>query len=311
MTMRFGRTMLSRAQHAPLPGTPEEPPNVAAQLPTNRPRHTIPLGTLLWRGVRALRHPHEAFRTIRADEQVPFLRLLLLMVAWGAPYALLHFRTIGRHWLWQSPPRIAWCLLLTFMLVAPTNWFLGSIGLRQVARWLKRPVTAEYAEIAAFYLWIVWALMPLVDVVHWFGWRARGLRVPLPGGFYLSFVAHAAWAFAFPWIVLELTAFFVDRLQGERHCLLKSLGLSVGLLIVVRGLWEPLFGLLCLASQRLAPAYYVGDWWFVMVGSGVGVVMGCTWRTVLRGGGIRTTVLRGALACAAVLLLAWPFRYPR
>ena len=267
----------------------------------------LPLHQLIRRALGAMVRPLQAFRAIRDDERLPNGRLIGFTLVWGAVYAVLHFHVMNGNWLWEDPPGIGRCRFLTFVLAGPCNWLVASFGLWHLARWFKRPMAIERAEIIAFYLWMVWALMPLIDLVHLAGVPRWSLQTPLP--LRVSFVAHASWLFAFPVILAELWAFFYDVVGDRAHRLLRSLALGLGLLIVVRVVLEPVPEHLAQLWRWGFPEQAVGDWWITVILQGLTMSIIGAWRWTERGGARGRAVTAALIGIAAVLLAVQPLRY--
>ncbi len=262
---------------------------------------------LVEQALRAVRHPQQAFGALREDEHVPRGGLIVFMLAWGAMYAVLHFHVMNRNWLWQDPPGIGRCRFLAFFLGAPTAWFLASLGLWQTSRWLKRPISLEQAEVSAFYLWAVWALMPVIDSIHLLGIPNWTVETPLP--WRVSFVGHVSWLFAFPIIIAELTAFFHCTVGRGAYTLWRSIALSVGVLAAARLGLEPVPQLLCRLWQQLFPPNLPGDWWVIVVLIGIIWSAGGAWRWILQGGAKWKAVALAMVGVSLVLAAVQPLRY--
>lgn len=198
----------------------------------------IPLPELLGRMVRAMVRPDRAFADIRSHERIPCCAWLLVALAGGLVYALLHFRVVDDRWLWSYSSLWFSTRLLNALLASPGNWLLAVCGIKVIARLCGKPVTVQWAEVAACYLWWPWAIMPLVDVLHpLFGIPSYSVAVPsflrVPGvsG---SLVWHVAWLVAFPCLLAELTALFGFLLAGVRGRWGWAVGLAVACLGTAR-----------------------------------------------------------------------------
>ena len=251
----------------------------------------IPLRELFRRSGWALVQPGAALRAIRDEERVPVGRLLGLLTVWGGVYAVLHMRTVGHSWLWRLP--YGFVIWFEFLLLSPTIWLVGAWGLWQLARLARHPVSRSRCEIAALPLWLAWAHMPLVDLVHLAGvqvwsvpWQVGSLRVFLLG--------HASWMTAFPLIIWLLTAALRDVVGLTRWPALWRILLATGLLAAARLVVEPSIDVLYeLLSRRQVPLTSTWPIALVLTAS----LAGLTGRWHLR----RRTVTRHTIAALAML----------
>ena len=192
---------------------------------------------LLQEAFAALVIPHRAFSRIPGDARINYRVVIPLMALWGVPYALLHFRAMDGLWIVSRGPEYWRWRVMTFVLGSLVNWLLATVAIASLS-WLRRwPLSFTQCEIAAFYLWTVWALMPLVDVVHFFGVSRVNYSLLLPGGHRVSFIAHASWLFAFPVLCMELVVLFRRAL---RYSWLEGILLAIAMLLLSRGLLEVL-----------------------------------------------------------------------
>ncbi len=192
----------------------------------------------------ALVRPGRAFSRIGAQARPPYVRLAALVAAWGVPYAILHFRFMEGQWM-----RLAWPLLpivrarlLAFVSVSLMNWLLAGVVVALIARLARRPMPQGRCDVAGFYLWMVWALMPLADSAAFVGFRPWSIVLPFPHDVPLILIGHAAWFFAFPLLVVELLCcarFFLGLSWGRGA---GALLLAVFLVVAARMLVEPMPG---------------------------------------------------------------------
>jgi hypothetical protein len=193
-------------------------------------------------GWRAIWDPARVLRRVPERPVLPYGWLISCLTLWGIPYAFLHFRAMENVWLFQRWPyeseQSVW-RLLTFVVGSGEVWLIGVVGLAVAARLMRRAIPLERLEVAAVFLWVLWALMPLADTVHIvFDLPRRYVAVPLPWGGHRSFIAHASWLVAFPAILWLLTA-VLRAWFGVRSWWL-ALGLSAVALVGCRGIIEPM-----------------------------------------------------------------------
>lgn len=192
--------------------------------------------TLVTEGCAAIVRPRRVFERIPATARLNRWVLVPCLALWGVPYAHVHFRAMEGVWMAGrlSPETVGW-RTVTFMLFSVSNWLLASTALVIMSR-RGRAFSVGQCEVAACYLWLVWALMPLVDLLHLFGIPRRNVILPLPFGQHLEFMGHAAWLVAGPVLLAEVTV-LVRLLRGFRVWL--SVLAAVGMLLVGRVGLEP------------------------------------------------------------------------
>ncbi len=240
---------------------------------------TLRLHALMQRSLTAMLHPRQAFQNIEDEVRVPYLIVVPFMVGWGAFYAILHFRFMNGDWLWQDPLGIGRCRFLVFVVGSPTVWMLGSLGLWHFARWMGKPMSLAEADKESLKLWLVWAVMPVVDLVHLAGLPKYTLQ--LPGPWPVVFITHASWLVAFPMIVWQLSGFLRSRWHSSRGHLWVPAAMAVGILVVARVIFEPLPQMLCRLWQWLIPSQFPGDWWMILVLSGLILSIGSSLRAAI------------------------------
>lgn len=235
---------------------------------------------LLREGLCAIRRPAQVFGRLPEDAGLDHRVVIPLMMAWGLPYACLHFRAMEGVWLfgrWASQSEQVLWRVLTFVLGSVLVWLMGVVGLGLAARLTRRPIPLARLEVAAVFLWMLWALMPLVDTVHiLFELPRRYVALPLPWGGHRGFIAHASWVVAFPAILWVLTG-LLRAWFGVRSWA-AALGLSAGALAGCRLLVEPVAILLgqalsgegshaniwkahVLSALATLPLWWAARWW--------------------------------------------------
>ncbi|MBS3903625.1 MAG: hypothetical protein KGZ30_04625 [Anaplasmataceae bacterium] len=161
----------------------------------------IKLPELLRRSLRTLLYPRQSFRDISSEEEVDHKKVTPFVIAWGGIFITLNFGIAQGASLFQfghflvTIPSIA---IYSYLL-----WQLGSLSFYLLAKLLEKDLVFHKAEIAAFYLWFVWAIMPFFDLPH--------LLFNIPFLFIWGIGAHLSWLFAFPWLAI-LTYFLLKEL---------------------------------------------------------------------------------------------------
>jgi hypothetical protein len=200
------------------------------------PSQPLTLGRLLLHSGGAVLHPVRAFQHLRNDARPPYIAMVCFLIGWGGVFSILHFLTVDHRGLWTYDREGQAARLLTFVLGSPSVWLLGSLGVWTLAKVCRHPVSVGWADTAAFYLWTVWALMPVIDCIHLFGLPTRSVAVP---GISQALLGHASWV-VFPVILVELTALFAILLRGRRRWWLLAPLSAVGGLLFARLILEPL-----------------------------------------------------------------------
>ena len=190
--------------------------------------------------------------------------------------------------------------VMTFVVASAANWYHATDVLA-ILSWIKRwPLTISQCMIAACYLWLVWALMPLIDTVHLLGLSGHNYIFSLPKLGRVSFLWHAAWLVVFPVIVAEL--FCVFR-YGFRCSMVESLVLMITIPCVVRVLFEPLS---LRTMERLTQFGWHGTIWQVNTfHAGLGLWQAWCALQWLSRPRWWSTALYGSAFFAGVLLLIW------
>ncbi len=218
------------------------------------------IGWLVREGLTAVLRPGRVMARIPAAGRLPYGWLLVLLATWGMVYAFLHFRAMEGvwptvRWSWSWHHAGLW-RVLTFVGGSVVNWLMAAVALSTLSWWRRWPLSVAQCDIAAFYLWCVWALMPLVDLIHLFGVPTRVIFLPLmiresP----LALIAHASWWFAFPVLAVELCVLFRSRF---RLPVLGAVGIGLGLLAAGRLVFETLP--VWTAPRLAAQGWLINEW---------------------------------------------------
>lgn len=254
---------------------------------------------LLADGWCAIWRPARVLARIPERPALPYGRLVVCMTLWGIPYAFLHFRAMEGVWLWEHwNVSLARWRTVAFMVISVNVWLLASLGPALLARLLRRPVPQGRLDVAAFYLWMVWALMPLADAPHLLlGWPRRNLILPLPVGGHLEFMAHTAWLVAFPLLIWQ-TACVLQSLLGLRRWL-PALLAAASMVLCCRVLLEPMIMVLWGLGQR--QGWMLGPWQAHALCAAAMLVVACAVRWWLANHQLAAkTALRAAVAAVVV-----------
>lgn len=267
------------------------------------PRDIIPIRELIRRAGWAMVQPHRAFRAIRADETVSYPRLVAMLLMGGAWFIFWHTRFVVGHWMWElyyEP-----IILLSYVLVSVGDWLLASHGLHVLSRWLGRPVPLQTTDIAAFYLWCVWALMPVFDLPHAFGLKTAYVIAVSP--FVNTFNAHLSWLVAFPILCAQL--YFVLRDLLRVRAMWAAALLAAAIFVVCRFVLEPVFSVYqwVVGHFDIQQNFWVAQHYLV----GLGVVALVCWRLLLGGQSVGR-VIAGLLLGSGVFLggSVWALQQP-
>lgn len=239
------------------------------------PPDVIPLRQLIRRAGWAMVQPHRAFCALRPEEAAPYPALILTLLLGGVWFIFGHTRLVVGQWLWElyyEP-----IVVISYVLVSLGSWLLASHGLYVLSRWGGQPIALRTADIAAFYLWFVWALMPVFDVPHAFGLRTHYVIAVPP--FVNTFNAHLSWLVAFPILCVQLYC-ALRCLCGVRSPGRAALAAG-GLLVLSRFVIEPVFSVYqwCAGRVALQQSFWVDQYYLV----GFAVVSLVGWRLLLLG----------------------------
>ena len=161
----------------------------------------------LWRNsFYGLVHPVRALRAIPWDVQLSYLRILLMIMALGVLWGVLHYRVVNEFWVFRIPWWAAALALLAFAVAPITAWAMVGGGLYGLARILRRPVSLAWCDAAAYRLWLVWFVSLLFDMLHLNSWiRTFDVWLPTPFG-RMTMLVHAGWFFMLPMFIIQLLA---------------------------------------------------------------------------------------------------------
>ena len=186
----------------------------------------IPSNLLFKRACLALIKPHRVFPLIKAGERINYFAVIPLMVVWGYCYGILHFLAIHGKWPWQifSTPSSVRGVFLAFTFGSVTNWLMAFWGF-----FLLKEITKRNA---CFYVWFLWAVMPLVDFVHRLGIiPLHSFVLPIIGSGYREiFVFHISWLL-FPVLIVQV--FFILKYLVGPIFSNKGIVIAVNVLLAV------------------------------------------------------------------------------
>ncbi len=262
------------------------------------------LTALLRHAFRALLNPRRILDGVPPGVRVPYTAVVLLMMLWGAAYAYLHFHAMEGVWLFQRyyGSLIFSGKVLTFALGSLTNWLLATVALAAVSSWRRWPLTLGQCEVAAFVLWTVWAVMPLLDQLHpLLHIPRRTFVLMLPWGAHLEFIGHVGWLFAFPVLCAQLAN--VCR-RGLGVSWAGSLALAFGMLALGRMILETL--VIHTQARLLVHGWHVNVWVLSAAHAALGLAQWGSMRLWL-GGERRWPVwsVGGVAAAGGWVLLLW------
>ena len=226
----------------------------------------IPTRQLLLRAVRAFILPHKVIPSIKNDERLNYWLVIPSLLAWGYCYGFLHFRFIHKIWIWKVfPPDMVRNIVLTFTISSLGCWLMTICGFWFLAQGFKREVTVYQLEVAAFLIWFLWALMPVVDALHLLNFPMRTFLLGRFKSGTVILMGHAGWL-VFPFMVLEL--FFICKvLIGFRNSpWFKNLFLAIGIVLFTRLVVESVGELFVSALANLGTGL---QFWGVYVWLGI------------------------------------------
>ncbi len=212
----------------------------------------VPTCLLLRRALRALTAPRRAFVAIRPGESLRFATAVPVLLAGGLFFFVFHSRFVVGTWVWQLP--YAPMILAQYAMAGVWNWLIGGIVLHYVFRHFapRRPSSGEI-DVAVFYLWVTWALMPLLDVPHLFGVPTLPLVQRLPWRHFM--LGHLSLLLTTPVRAVQL--FFLLRALGRMRRA-PAAALAAAMALGSRFLVEPSGALFFLVAERLG--YHMNFW---------------------------------------------------
>lgn len=127
---------------------------------------------LIKNALRAMIFPHKVFREIKTDDEINYKAVIPLMMLWGFLYIQLHYLIAHGEPL---PPALGLAgkiiLMAVISILSLILWLFGSLAFYFIARLFKREAKLQPIEVGVFYIWMVYAIMPLLDFPHFFGWK--------------------------------------------------------------------------------------------------------------------------------------------
>jgi len=203
----------------------------------------IPTRILFKRAFWAMVMPRRIFSGVNEHERINYFLVIPLIASWWYFFGHLHLRCMNNVWVWKAwPPEMTRGVLVTFMMNSLMNWLLLVCLFWCVARIFKRRATLPQLEVAAFYLWFVWALMPFVDMLHLLNFPKYTFVLRVFKNRPTFFYAHAGWLLL-PFMIGELF-FICKNLIGFK----KTSSVRDNLLNIGLALFLILFGRATLVS---------------------------------------------------------------
>jgi len=225
----------------------------------------IPSALLFKRACLAMIKPHRVISAISQDERINYFQVVPIMVVWGFCYGLLHFFAIYGKWPWKifSTPSSVRGIFLAFTFGSLSNWLMAIFGFFMLKEITRRKPSIYQIEVACFYVWFLWAVMPLFDFAH------RLVFIPtytfvLPimwSGFREIFVFHFSWLL-FPILIVQVF-FILKYLVGPKFpwkgiAVAANVLLTVAIVLHVRIVFE---SSATMVLRKLSKLGYSVFWW--------------------------------------------------
>jgi len=174
----------------------------------------IPTRRLIGRAVRALYQPHKVFKEIQADEVMNYKTAVPFMAFGGLFFIFFHTRLVIGYWLWDFyyEPFI----VIQYIFASFFNFLLGTVVLFAIFKyWFKIEPNRKHIDIAVFYLWFSWIIMPIFDFPHLFGMKTYFLIHKLPWA--NTFLMHFSSLITTPIRLLQVYFIFTHLFKIKLH----------------------------------------------------------------------------------------------
>jgi hypothetical protein len=186
---------------------------------------TISNKKLLKDAYRAIFWPEQVFKKIGNGQKLNYRFVVPITFIWGVIFIVFNFGFAQGAWIFQwshAPVTLVSQAIFGFLL-----WYVGSLTFFLIGKFFKKNIKLEKIEIATFYLWMIWAVMPFYDLPH--------LIFNIPMATIFGAGAHLSWIFAFPALAFGTYFLLKDVLKLEKKELRFVIyGISLGVPIIGR-----------------------------------------------------------------------------
>ncbi|MCD6557878.1 MAG: YIP1 family protein, partial [Candidatus Aenigmarchaeota archaeon] len=191
--------------------------------------------------------PSSAFQHIK-NKKLNYLLITPFMLFWGCIWLILHvFIVRGDNIFLEIYAPYAF---LTHAAYSLGLWIVGSLGFYFIARLFKKKVGLHQIERAVLHLWVVWALMPLMDIPH----------LLLPTLRLAGVVIHFSWIPAFILVIRMSYYIFRDVLHFSRTELKYAAFMSLSLPLFGRFFLEEIPNILTISFDVLRGGAGLNYW---------------------------------------------------
>ncbi len=188
---------------------------------THKSNKTLSLKSLLKEAFLTIIIPHKTFSRIPKNPKLNYRLLIPFMFLSGFAFLALHLPVV-HHTLSIIPRKEDTGVVVAVPFFSAGTWILGSLCFFYLGKFFKKQISLKRVEVAVFYLWFVWLLMPVVDLLH------PLLGIPFQMKVVSGVAIHFATFFAFPVLVIEVFFLLKNllKLTGKEAAVAPFIALS-------------------------------------------------------------------------------------
>lgn len=223
----------------------------------------LPFSELLKDSLRATIFPWRCLKKFKKNIsfRINYWIVIPFVVIWGFFYGILHFWGLYGKMPFQIYSSFSSLrgIFLAFTVGSITNWLMAICGLYLMGRINQREISLPQVEIISFYLWFLWAVMPLLGFIHRLGVPPKVFSISLfKPQVKEIIVVHFGWL-VFPFLIYELF-WILDYLISPEIPLKKvfSFFLALGIVTGLRIIGD---GTATLLLRKLSKVKYSIYWW--------------------------------------------------
>lgn len=127
--------------------------------------------TLIKNAFWAIFMPHKAFTGIKETDRVEYKGLIWWMFVIGLISSITHHYFLFQRNLLTAPEGPFGVRAIQESVFRLALWILGSLYFYFLDRLFRKDVSIRKIEIGVYYLWFIFIIMPVFDLVHFFGFN--------------------------------------------------------------------------------------------------------------------------------------------
>ncbi len=229
----------------------------------------IPLKTLFKEAFLTILIPHKTLTRIPKNPRLNYRLIVPLLFGAGFLFAAIHLISVHNTLAFVTG-RSDYGILIALPFFSLSNWVFASQVLSLLSKLLKKNDSAKRLEVAAFYLWFAWIIMPAFDLLN------PILGTPFHLGTFFGAQVHISWFYTFP--VLAIESFFILKhlLKLSGKSIITCVTIAISVPIFGRYFLEQVPPTLYLLLGRFAPGTIPADLHILVTPTLSGLII-CIW----------------------------------